>query len=89
MVFVGINALENANLVSETLHLEPFTLNLVGLNLSFIPDKTEFYKTYEDINSRWWTRVDLNVYFYNTLTVEVTSGVIENINLEIKTDVEV
>ena len=59
-------------------------------NLSLIPDKTRITsKIYEEINSRFWERVDLMMYFYNSITLTQGIGTIKSANVIIKTDMEV
>lgn len=59
-------------------------------NLSLIPNKTRITsKINEEINSRFWERVDLMLYFYNSISLSQDIGTIKSANVIIKTDVEV
>ena len=88
--FYGPNSQYNQMLLYEKLFTEGCKEFFYKNNLALIPDMVETTKTfYENINGRWWNRADMNIRFYNSVSVEEIVETIENPNIIIKTNLEV
>lgn len=83
IVFYGDKSSINSFLVSESLHLENTLQELKKEDLSIIGEKTKIIKTHELINSRWWERTDLDLYFYNSVLVEENVNPVDEVNIVI------
>ena len=76
-----------ATLLNEVFYTDGAKQFLYKNNLALIPDRTNYpNKTIENINEQWWNRSDLKLYFYNSISIEETTGTIEDYNVIIKTD---
>lgn len=83
IVFYGNQSSVNSVLVSESLHLDSILQKLHNEDLAIIGDRTKLVKTRELINSRWWERTDLDLYFYNSIVVEEKPEPIDEVDITI------
>ena len=87
VVFYGPDSDKLATLLNEVFYADEAKQFLYKNNLALIPDRTNYpNKTIENINEQWWNRADLKLYFYNSISIEETTGTIEGYNVIIKTD---
>ena len=87
VVFYGPDSESLAMLLNETFYTDGAKEFLYRNNMAFVPDRTSYpNKTIENINEQWWNRADLKLYFYNSVSIEETTGTIEDYNIIIKTD---
>ena len=75
--------------VKEKLYLDSSKQFLYKINLALIPEKDTIMKTHELINDRWWDRVDVTLFFYNSVTIEEIVDVVVNPVINIVNDMEV
>lgn len=89
MVFYGPNANVIGTKVKEKFYLDGSRDFLYMNNLALIPEKDVITKTHENINGRWWDRVDVHEFFYNSVTIEeIVNRIVEPV-VDITTDLEV
>ena len=87
VVFYGPDSEKLATLLNEVFYTDGAKQFLYKNNLALVPDRTNYpNKTIENINEQWWDRADLKLYFYNSISIEETTGTIEDYNVIIKTD---
>lgn len=88
VVFYG----PDSDTLSAKLYEKLFTDELKEIfwenNIALIPDRCSVTRLNEKINERWWERNDVNVYFYNSVTLGNELNVITSADVIIKTDVE-
>lgn len=90
VIFYGPNSEQLSQLVYESLFMEEAKEFLYKNNLSLIPDLTEIGPiNHEKINERWWSRSDLNIGLYGSISIDSDVYTIEKLDTSIKTDVEV
>lgn len=86
-IFYGPNCSENCFRLLENFFFEDIRDQLRLNNLNIIPERTYGpVNSREMKNSRWYKRCDMNVYFYNTISVETKANYFESTNIEIKFD---
>lgn len=89
LVFYGPNSAVIGTRVKEKFYFDSVKETLYKNNLAIIPEKDTITKTHEKINERWWDRVDVNIFFYNSVTVEENVNPIEDPVITIVNDLEV
>lgn len=53
--------------------------------LHIIPERTNgVIRLQEKINDRWWTRFDIDLYFYNTIKIENQVSAFENVDIRME-----
>ena len=82
VVFYGPNCQELAQLLNEKVYFESSRHYLAKNYLKLVPDRTEG-PTYlpEQFNAQWFKRCDLNLKFYNTISVEEITPAFESANI--------
>lgn len=82
VVFYGPNCQELAQLLNEKIYFESSRHFLAKNYLSLIPSSTDG-PTYlpELYNAQWFKRCDINLKFYNTISVEEVIPAFENANI--------
>lgn len=84
LVFYGPNSSYLATKINEIMYTTKANEFIYNNNLALIPDKTDFVvTTNEIINSRFWKRSDLRLYFYNSVIIEESNEVIEGLDVKI------
>lgn len=87
LVFYGPNSGYLSAKLNEIMYTAKAGEFLYNNNLAIIPDKTENTVTInESINSRFWKRSDLSLYFYNSITIEESNEVVEGLDVKITID---
>lgn len=91
VVFYGPNSQVYQTILYEKAFLEDSKEFFYKNNLALIPDRIEISKQlHEKINGRWWHRADLVLRFYSSVSVDLSTETIENIDLKtITTELEV
>ena len=82
LVFYGPDCQELSQTVNGMVYFESSRLFFEKNHLAFIPDGTSG-PTYlpELFNAQWFKRCDLNLRFYNTISVEETVDIFESANI--------
>ena len=64
------------------LYLADANYALANMYLHIIPERTNgVIRLQERINDRWWTRYDMDLYFYNTVKIENDVSAFESVDI--------
>ena len=88
LTFYGPNSNVLGVKVKEKMYFDSVKQFLYKNNLAIIPEKDVIIKTHENINERWWDRVDVNIFFYNSVMVEEVANIIVDPVITITHDLE-
>lgn len=83
--FYGEHSDVNALSLKEALYFPDTNISLDQNNLALIPVDVDLTTVKEQINEVYWTRSDLTVNFYNSVTFEQTVNTINSLDLTIST----
>lgn len=84
-IFYGPNADNNSTLINESFYFDSTKQFLYENNLALIPDKTVQPQIhYERINEQWWSRSDLKIYLYNSISTEETLDIISDVDIKFR-----
>ena len=79
--FYGATCDTLATRFKELLYFESSNEFFYKNNLSLIPNRiTISNKVHENVNGRWWERVDLTIALYNSISVDETNNPFESMN---------
>ena len=83
----GNNCDTIATKLKETFYFESSRLFLEQNNLALIPSRTQIRaKIHEDVNGRWWERVELFIGLYNTITIDESVSPFKSVEINVSED---
>lgn len=87
LIFYGPASVENATLLNEMLYISDTKLKLDQFGVFLVPDRTDGpTRVPEHHNGQWWERADMELRFYEQVSVETEVETIENIDIRMEVD---
>ena len=86
-VLYGDKSSEYAKLLNESIYFPNYEYMINNFGLYLVPDRT-IGPNYipELLNGRWWSRADLQIRFYNPVSVKTTVERIKDITITVETE---